>query len=97
MAKITNNNTKEINSLTTDIKVIMNDVSYIKCDIKEVKESLNNNDNKYVNKTEFNLVNKEQDHRIDKIEKLVYGAVGLGLVGIGKAVLDLVIISKASN
>lgn len=97
MAKITNTNTKEINGLTTSVAVILNKVENIEKEIKDVKETIGCNDGKYVSKIEFNLVNKEQDNRISKIEKLVFGAVGLALITFGKALLDLVVSVRATQ
>ena len=97
MAKITDNNTKEINGLTTSVAVILNKVENIEKEIKDVKQTVGCNDGKYVSKTEFNLVNKEQDNRIAKIEKLVFSAIGLALITLGKAILELVVSVKASN
>jgi len=97
MAKITNTNTKEINGLTTSVAVILNKVDNIEKEIKEVKETIGCNEGKYVGKTEFNLVNQEQNNRITKIEKLVFGAIGLALITLGKAILELVVSVKAAN
>lgn len=40
MAKITENNTKEINGLTTNIAVILSEMKMVKDDVKEIKEGL---------------------------------------------------------
>jgi hypothetical protein len=40
MAKITKDNTKEINNLTTNVAVIMNDVGYIKSEVGEMKSCM---------------------------------------------------------
>lgn len=97
MAKITNTNTKEINGLTTSVAVILNKVENIEKEIKDVKETIGCNDGKYVSKTEFNLVNQDQNNRIGKMEKLIYGAFGLALVTLGKAILELVISVRATQ
>lgn len=40
MAKITENNTKEINALTTNIAVILSEMATVKADVKEIKDGL---------------------------------------------------------
>ena len=40
MAKITSNNTKEINSLTTNVAVILNEMKSVKEDVRDIKEKL---------------------------------------------------------
>lgn len=42
MAKITKDNTKEINQLGKDVVEIKTDIKYIKTDINEIKECFNN-------------------------------------------------------
>jgi len=66
-------------------------------EIGEIKESVDNVDKKYVSKIEFKLTNKEQDGRMCKLEKLVFGAVGLALITLGKAALDLIVVTKAAQ
>lgn len=97
MAKITDTNTKEINGLTTSVAVILNKVENIEKEIKDVKQTVGCNENRFVGKKEFDLVNQEQNNRIDKIEKLVFGAIGLALITLGKALLELVVSVKATQ
>jgi hypothetical protein len=97
MARITKDNTKEINTLTTNVAVILNDVGYIKQEVNDIKTTIEKNEGTYTSRLECGLVNREQDRRIDKIEKLVFGAVGLALITLGKAILDLVIVAKAAS
>lgn len=40
MAKITVNNTKEINNLTTNVAVILSEMKTVKDDVKDIKEKL---------------------------------------------------------
>lgn len=40
MAKITSNNTKEINGLTTNVAVILSEMKSVKEDVKDIKEKL---------------------------------------------------------
>ena len=95
MPKITPTNTKEINQLGKDVGVILERITNIKQQIDDIKKTLECSDEKYTSKIEFALTNKEQDNRIAKIEKLVFSAVGLALITLGKAVLDLVVQTKA--
>lgn len=59
------------------IAVIANDMSYVKRDIAEIKETVAHG---YVTKDEF-----------EPIKRLVYGLVGLILVGVVGALLSLVV------
>lgn len=94
---MTKDNTKEINNLTTNVAVILNKISNVETDVKDLKDAVNCNDNKYVGKKEFDLVNNEQNTRISKIEKLVFSAIGLALITLGKAILELVVSVKATQ
>lgn len=40
MAKITENNTKEINALTTNVAVILSEMTMVKTDVKDIKDKL---------------------------------------------------------
>jgi hypothetical protein len=95
MAKITNNNTKEINNLTINSAVILTEVKNITGDISEIKEKLGCLDDNFVGQKEFILTNKNQDDRINKIERLVYGALAVATTTLIKAVLDLVVTVQA--
>ena len=53
MAKITNNNTKEINKMGIDLAVILSEMRTVKEDVKDVKEKL---DKDYVTKTNSPLL-----------------------------------------
>ena len=66
-------------------------------EIGEIKESVDSADQKYIGKMEFKLTNKQQNDRICKIEKLVFGSIGLALITLGKAALDLIIVTKAAR
>jgi hypothetical protein len=79
----------------TSIALIKKDISYIKESIDRIEENIKCQGKIFVSKIEFDLVNKEQNNRIDKIEKLVMGATVLALTTLGKALLDLVVRVKA--
>jgi hypothetical protein len=95
MAKITSNNTKEINNLTTSVAVILGEIKSVNKELERVVKKMDCFGDAFVCQKEFKLTNKHQDERIGKIEKLVYGAVGLALLTLGKAVLDLVVTVQA--
>ena len=89
--------TQEIrNNGELSIALLKQDMEYVKKGIQEIKEQLDNQKEEYVSKVEFILTNREQGSRIDRIEKLVYSAVALGLVTLGKAVLELVVTTNAA-
>ena len=77
MAKITNNNTKEINGLTTNVAVILNKVEYIENEVKEIKDKLESN---YVTMSEFK-----------PIKAIVYGMVAIVLTTVFGALIMLVV------
>lgn len=81
----------------TDIALIKKDIAYLKVGIDEIKATINSLNNDYVRKIEFDLVNQDQNNRIGKMEKLIYGAFGLALVTLGKALLELVVKVQAIN
>jgi len=81
----------------TTIALLKKDLDYLKQGIGEIKEQLQCQGKNYVSKLEFDMVNCDQNKRIDRVEKLVYGAIALTLTSIGKALMDLIIISKASQ
>ena len=67
-------------------------ISEIKSSIKDLGSEIKSS---YVTKTEHDLIEQSKEERITRIEKLVYGAVGLALITLSKAVLDLVTIVQA--
>jgi len=77
MARITNNNTKEINGLTTNVAVILNKVEYIELEVKEIKDKLESD---YVTMSEFK-----------PIKMIVYGMVGIVLTTVFGALIMLVV------
>ena len=78
MAAITEDNTKEINKITTDIAVILNKVGYIENEVKEITQKLQSN---YVTQDQF-----------EPVKKIVYGLVTIILVAVVGALIGLVII-----
>jgi len=86
---------------TTDIALIKKDIKYLIASVDEIKDTLNCIDKKYVQKIEFDLVNKEQNKRIDKMEtminRIIWGVAIFVLSVVGKGLLDLVITVKASQ
>lgn len=60
-----------------EIAVMFNDITYIKSEVTEIRKKL---DSEYVTKSE-----------LDPIKKIVYGLVGLILVGVMGALLALVL------
>jgi 5-bromo-4-chloroindolyl phosphate hydrolysis protein len=81
----------------TDIALIKKDIKYLRDGIDEIKESIKCQNSDFVKKIEFDLVNQDQNNRIGKMEKLIYGAFGLALVTLGKAILELVISVRATQ
>ena len=75
----------------TSVALIKQDISYMKKGIDRIEKILDCQPQTFVSKVEFELTNKEQNDRMTRLERLVFGAVGLGLVTIGKAILDLVV------
>ena len=85
----------------TDIALIKKDIKYLIASVDEIKDTLNCIDKKYVQKIEFDLVNKEQNKRIDKMEtminRVIWGIAIFVLSVVGKGLLDLVINVKATQ
>ena len=77
MAKITENNTKEINSLTTNIAVILNKVEYIEREVKGINTKLESD---YVTQDQFTPV-----------KNIAYGLVSTILLAVVGAIVALVI------
>lgn len=78
MAKITENNTVEINKLTTDIAVILSKVGYIEGEVKEIIQKLQSS---YVTQDQF-----------EPVKKVVYGLVTIILLAVVGALVGLVIL-----
>lgn len=81
----------------TDIALIKKDLKYLKDSVDDIKDKMNCMGTSYVSKIEFDLVNKDHDKRVGQMEKLVYSAIGLAVITLGKALLDLVVVSRASQ
>lgn len=77
MAKITNNNTKEINKMGIDLAVILSEMRTVKEDVKDVKEKL---DKDYVTQDQFTPV-----------KNIAYGLVSTILLAVVGAIVALVI------
>jgi len=86
---------------TTDIALIKKDIKYLIASVDEIKNTLDCIDKKYVQKIEFDLVNKDQNKRIDKMEtminRIIWGVAIFVLSVVGKGLLDLVINVKATQ
>lgn len=78
MAKITNNNTKEINKMGIDLAVILNKVNRIESDVKDITAKL---DKDYVTQDQFLPV-----------RNLAYGLVGLILTAVVGGLISLVVL-----
>lgn len=72
----------------TDIELLKQDLTYLKRGIDDIKTELKCIKDSKVSRERFDLVNAEQNKRIDRVEKLVFGAIALTLTSIGKAILD---------
>lgn len=77
MAKITNNNTKEINGLTTNVAVILSEMKTVKDDVKDIKEKLEKD---YVSQDQFTPV-----------KNIAYGLVSTILLAVIGALVALVL------
>ena len=77
MAKITQNNTKEINGLTTNVAVILSEMKTVKEDVKDIKEKL---DKDYVTQDQFTPV-----------KNIAYGLVSTILLAVIGALVALVL------
>jgi len=75
----------ERQQIIVELALIRADVERIKSDTKEIKT---NQKTQYVTKEQF-------DGRVGPLEKLVYGLVGLILIGVVGALLGLVILGGA--
>lgn len=82
---------------STDILLLKKDLKEMAKDIKEVKKLVKCADGVYLKKETFSYEKKEIDDRLTKLEKLVYGAVGLALLTTGEAVLRLVTVVRAGQ
>lgn len=72
----------------TDIELLKKDLAYLKNGIDDIKKELKCIKDDKVSRVEFNLINKQQDDRIKKVESLVFGAIGLTLTTIGMRILN---------
>jgi hypothetical protein len=77
MAKITANNTKEINSLTTNVAVILSEMTSVKNDVREIKDRLEKD---YVSQDQFTPV-----------KNIAYGLVSTILLAVIGALVALVL------
>jgi hypothetical protein len=77
MAKITSNNTKEINNLTTNVAVILNKVSYIETEVKDIKSKLD----KKVDCKEYEEAEKKIESMWDLKNRLLGWIAGISVVG----------------
>lgn len=77
MAKITSTNTKEINSLTTNVAVILSEMTTVKADVKDIKEKLEKD---YVSQDQFTPV-----------KNIAYGLVSTILLAVIGALTALVL------
>jgi hypothetical protein len=77
MAKITQNNTKEINNLTTNVAVILSEMKTVKEDVKDIKDKLEKD---YVTQDQFTPV-----------KNIAYGLVSTILLAVIGALVALVL------
>ena len=77
MAKITVNNTKEINGLTTNVAVILSEMKTVKDDVRDIKSKLEKD---YVTEDEFTPV-----------KNIAYGLVSTILLAVIGALVALVL------
>ena len=75
--KSSNQNTKDIGRITTDVAVILNKVDYIQSEVRGIKTQL---EAEYVTKDRF-----------QPVERIVYGMAGTILLAVLGAVVALVI------
>ena len=78
----------------TDIELLKKDLTYLKNGVDDIKLELKCIKTEKVSRERFDLVNKQQDDRIKKVENLVFGAIGLTLTTVGKMILDFFIGGK---
>ena len=84
MPKITSTNTKEINSLTTNMAVVVTKVEAIKENVIEIKEKLNC---MVPNDSEYKELKFKVDNLWDSKNKLVGWMLGAGIAGGGVSAL----------
>lgn len=77
MAKITQNNTKEINNLTTNVAVILSEMKSVKQDVRDIKDKLEKD---YVTQDQFTPV-----------KNIAYGLVSTILLAVVGAIVALVL------
>lgn len=79
----------------TSIALLQNDMKYLRDGIDEIKREIKCLDSKYVRLDVAKEKEREQNDRISKLEKLVFGAVVLALTTLGKTILELVVQVRA--
>lgn len=79
------------------IQLLKKDMEYLKQGIEDIKKELCDQKQSYIPRLEFEMVNKDQNNRIGRLEKLVFGAVALALTTLGKTILDLVVTVRAGS
>lgn len=79
----------------TSIALLQNDMKYLRDGIDEIKHEIKCLDGKYVRLDVAKEKEREQNDRISKLEKLVFGAVVLALTTLGKTILELVVQVRA--
>lgn len=78
-----------------NIALLQQDMKYLKEGIDDIRAEIRCLDSKYIRADVAIEKEREQNSRIDKLEKLVFGAVGLALVTLGKTILELVVQVRA--
>ena len=71
--------------------LLQKDLQYLKAGIDDIKKELQCMKEDRVSQVEFKLTNKEQNGRINQVEKLVFGAIGLTLISLGKVLMDMIL------
>ena len=84
MAKITNNNTKEINSLTTNMAVVVTKIEAIKENVIDIKNKM---ECMVPNDSEYKELKLKVDSLWDSKNKLVGWMLGAGIAGGGVSAL----------
>lgn len=84
MARITNTNTKEINSLTTNMAVVVTKIETIKENVMEIKNKM---ECMVPNDSEYKELKMKVDSLWDSKNKLVGWMLGAGIAGGGVSAL----------
>lgn len=74
-------------SESTTIQLMAKDISYMQSDISELKNLIKDGSSLYVTRQEF-------DDKIQPLQKIVYGMVGLILLAFAGAIVQLVVVRK---